>query len=156
MTLLQGASDIKMRELILAKKEHLPLIAELEKATFCEPWSEKSLELFLTDSAFCVACLDGKALLSYCTVTTVLDEAQIINVATNLVHRGKGLASEVLKFVFDECKKRNIISISLEVRESNESAIALYNSLGFSVAGLRKNFYTNPSENAFVMIKNLD
>ncbi|MBO5716019.1 MAG: ribosomal protein S18-alanine N-acetyltransferase [Clostridia bacterium] len=145
-----------MREVILAQREHLPAVAELEKATFFEPWSEKSLELFLTDGAFCVACVDSEVLFSYCTVTCVLDEAQIINVATDSEHRGRGLAREVLEFVFDECKKRNITSISLEVRESNAPAIALYNSLGFSMAGVRKNFYTNPRENALVMIKNLD
>ena len=150
------ASDIKMRELMLAKREQLPLVAELEKATFFEPWSEKSLELFITDAGFCAVAVENDELLSYCTVTCVLDEAQIINVATNLAHRGKGIAAEVIKFVFDECKKRGIISISLEVRESNESAISLYEKLGFDRVGTRKNFYTNPRENALVMIKNLD
>ena len=145
-----------MKEILLAKREHLSLVAELEAATFFEPWSEKSLELFLTDGGFCVVSLEDGALLSYCTVTTVLDEAQIINVATNSAHRRRGLSREVLTLVFDECKKRKITSISLEVRESNEGAIALYTSLGFTVAGVRKSFYSNPRENALVMIKNLD
>ena len=145
-----------MKEILLAKMAHLPLIADLERATFFEPWSEKSLELFLTDAGFCAVCVDGEALLSYCTVTNVLDEAQIINVATNSAQRGRGYAREVLQFVFDECKKRKITSISLGVRESNEGAIALYTTLGFTIVGVRKNFYTNPRENGLVMIKNLD
>lgn len=142
-----------MRKIVLAEKEHLPLIAKLEKEVFTEPWSEKSLELCLTEKAFCVCCFEDEILASYCTLITVLDEAQIINVATNLAYRNQGLAKAVLEFVFDECVKRGITIISLEVRESNLPAISLYESLGFSIEGKRKNFYTNPRENAFVMIK---
>lgn len=145
-----------MSEIILADRKHLALVADLEKETFFDPWSEKSLELFLTQDAFCALCMDGDKLASYCTVTTVLDEAQIINVATSNSYKGRGKASSVLEFVFDECKKRKITSISLEVREGNIAAISLYEKLGFAVAGKRKDFYKNPRENALVMIKNLD
>jgi ribosomal-protein-alanine N-acetyltransferase len=65
-------------------------------------------------------------------------------------------AKDVLLKVFEECTKRGIVFISLEVRESNVPAISLYQSLGFTIEGTRKNFYSNPRENAFVMIKNLD
>jgi ribosomal-protein-alanine N-acetyltransferase len=145
-----------MKNIILASKEHLPFIANIEKEVFSEPWSEKSLELCLTEKAFCVCCLEDDVLLSYCTVITVLDEAQIINVATTQKFRGKGCAKAVLEAVFDECRKREITIISLEVRESNLPAISLYQSLGFKVEGKRKDFYKNPRENALVMIKNLD
>lgn len=145
-----------MSEVILAKREHLPLVAELERSTFHEPWSESALELFLGENAFCAICVDGGALTSYCTVTTVLDEAQIINVATDICHRGKGFAASVLEFVADECKNRGINLISLEVRESNSIAIALYERYGFEIAGKRKDFYKNPRENALVMLKKLD
>ncbi len=143
-----------MREILIAKKEHLPLVAELEKETFSAPWTEKSLEFFLDELNFCMLLLEGEELASYCTVSTVLDEAQIINVATASSFKRMGMAVSVLNAVFDECKKRGIVSISLEVRESNEGAIALYKKLGFEQLGLRKNFYTDPTENALVMVKN--
>ena len=143
-----------MIEIALAKKEHLSLIASLERATFSSPWSEKSLEFFLEELNFCVVLLNDGKLASYCTVSTVLDEAQIINVATDIRLKRLGFAESVLKAVFDECVRRSITSISLEVRESNESAIALYKKLGFEVLGKRKNFYTEPIENALVMVKN--
>ena len=145
-----------MKSIALAKKEHLPLVARLEKDIFADPCSERGLELFLTDGAFCVCCFEEDTLVSYCTVVTVLDEAQIINVATSSSHRGRGYAKDVLCAVFDECKKREITSISLEVRESNVPATTLYNSFGFKAMGKRKDFYKNPRENALVMIKNLD
>ena len=145
-----------MRKIILAQKEHLSLVAEIEKAVFSEPWSEKSLELCLTDSAFCICCFEDDELASYCTLITVLDEAQIINVATHPDFRGRGCAKEVLKALDIECKKRDINIISLEVRESNMPAISLYQHLGFGIEGKRKDFYKNPRENALVMIKKLD
>ena len=145
-----------MRKIVIAQKEHLCAIAELEKITFCEPWSENALELFLVEPNFCVVCFENDALASYCTVTTVLDEAQIINVATDTCFKRMGYAKDVLKRFFSECKDKNIRSISLEVRESNIPAINLYEELGFVIAGKRKDFYKNPRENAFVMIKNLD
>ena len=145
-----------MRMITLAKKEHLSLIADIEQMIFSEPWSEKSLELCLTDKAFCICCFEDETLTSYCTVITVLDEAQIINVATSTDFRGMGYAKTVIEAVFAECYKRGINSISLEVRESNVPAISLYQSFGFKIEGKRKDFYKNPRENAFVMIKNLD
>ena len=145
-----------MRKIVLAEKEHLPLVANIEKEVFAEPCSEKGLELFVSDKAFCVCCFEDDNLASYCTLITVLDEAQIINVATSPAFRGKGYAKEVMNAVFDECKNRGIAFISLEVRESNIPAISLYNSFGFAVQGKRKDFYKNPRENALVMTKNLD
>lgn len=144
-----------MREIVIAQREHIPLIALLEVKTFHDPWSERALELFLTDGGFCVACLENDVLCAYCTVTTVLDEAQIINVATDEKFKRQGCARMVINRVLDECISRGISYISLEVRESNESAIALYSSLGFSVAGKRNGFYQSPRENALVMVKKI-
>ena len=158
MTILsRERSDIKMREIYLSKAEHIKAIAEIEKSTFTHPASENALKMFVEgNDAFCVVLLEDGDLGSYCTVTTVLDEAQIINVATAEQYKRQGCADAVISGVIDECKRRDIVSISLEVRESNVPAIALYEKLGFVVAGKRKNFYTDPRENALVMIKNLD
>lgn len=147
---------INMANIILAKKEHLSRIAHLEKEIFSEPCSENGLEIFLNERNFCTLALEDGVPVSYCTVVTVLDEAQIINVATSSDFRGRGYAKAVLEGVFEECKKRGISFISLEVRESNLPAISLYQSLGFTTEGKRKDFYKNPRENALVMIKNLD
>ena len=145
-----------MKKIVLAQKEHLPLVANIEKAVFTDPCSEKGLELFISDKSFCVCCFEDDVLTSYCTLITVLDEAQIINVATDPNFRGRGYAKEVINAVFEECKKREITFISLEVRESNDIATKLYTSFGFTIEGKRKDFYKNPRENALVMIKNLD
>ena len=145
-----------MKKILLAQKEHLPLVANIEKAVFTDPCSEKGLEIFLEEKNLCVCCFEDDTLTAYCTLVTVLDEAQIINVATAPDFRGRGYAKEVISAVFEECKKREIAFISLEVRESNDIATKLYTSFGFTIEGKRKDFYKNPKENALVMIKNLD
>ena len=145
-----------MKKILLAKKEHLCLVADIEKIVFTDPCSESGLEIFLDERNFCICCFEDDTLVSYCTLLTVLDEAQIINVATHPDYRGQGNAKKVINAVLDECKKRGINLISLEVRESNASAIALYTSFGFTIEGKRKDFYKKPRENALVMIKKLD
>lgn len=143
-------------EIKLAGREHLAAISALEEATFEEPWSERALELFVGEDNFAVVAVSEDKLISYCTVTAVLDEAQIINVATDKEHRGKGYAKRVLEAVIDECQRRGAVSLSLEVRVSNSGAVSLYEKHGFSVAGKRKDFYRAPREDALVMIKNLE
>ncbi len=146
-----------MKKAIVAKKEHISLIANLEKKTFVHPWSESSLSSFFeTESALYIVAMEGNELASYCTMLIVLDEVQIINVATNEKYKRQGYADAVISLALDEALRRGLNTISLEVRESNVPAIALYEKFGFVVAGERKDFYTNPRENALVMIKNLD
>lgn len=145
-----------MVEIKLAQREHLPLIAEIENQSFVSPWTEQGLKLFLRDNAFAVCCFEDEVLVSYCTVITVLDEAQIANVATAPSYRGKGYAKLVIEAVLEESQKRGMHVVTLEVRESNRPAINLYESFEFGVEGIRKNFYTKPTENAFVMVNYLD
>ncbi|MBQ9978538.1 MAG: ribosomal protein S18-alanine N-acetyltransferase [Clostridia bacterium] len=146
-----------MARVILGDKSHASFIASIEACTFTHPQSEGSLaEFFASERNFSVLCFEGDELVSYCTVTTVLDEAQIINVATSEHYKRRGCAHMVMTRVLEECEKRGITLISLEVRESNASAISLYEKLGFLTAGKRRDFYRDPRENALVMIKNSD
>ena len=145
-----------MREVILAREEHIPQIAALEQATFTTPWSESSLRMFFEiEGCFVAICLEDGELASYCTVILVLDEVQIINVATAEKYKRQGCADDVIDLVLKESKRRNIENLSLEVRVSNEPAISLYEKYGFTIAGRRKDFYEKPKEDAFVMIKYL-
>lgn len=156
-TRFRERSVTDMKSILLADESHAPLIAALEACTFSHPQSEKSLvEFFKSERNFAVVCLENRELVSYCTLTSVLDEAQIINVATAVEYKRQGCAKAIFERIFEECMRKGIISISLEVREGNLPAISLYEDLGFSVAGKRKDFYTDPRENALIMIKNLD
>ncbi len=136
--------------------EHLAGIARLEALTFAEPWSESALALLLSDTALGFVCLDDEACpVAYVGMLTVLDEGQITNVATHPDYRRRGLADSLLRALLAEARERRLSTLSLEVRESNRAAIALYEKHGFFVAGKRNNFYKNPREHALVMLCNL-
>lgn len=126
-------------------------VAALEKAVFKSPWSEKSLELLCSKTAFGFAALEGDVVIAYGGMLTVLDEGQITNIATHPDCRRQGLAARVLCALLDEARARGIASVTLEVRVSNAAAIALYEKFGFVVVGKRPRFYTQPTEDALIM-----
>lgn len=84
-------------------------------------------------------------------ISRVLDEAEILNFAVPSRLRRQGYGENLLKSVLEILKNEGICSVFLDVRESNESAIKLYKKVGFENAGIRKNFYRNPCENALLM-----
>lgn len=142
-----------MMELALITPAHLPQLAELERLAFAIPWSEQSLSLLCGDTAFGFVCLEQGIVTAYCGMLTVLDEGQITNIATHPDARRQGLGERVTRALVEYGENNGISFFSLEVRESNFAAIALYEKLGFKKAGIRKNFYKLPVENAVIMIK---
>lgn len=133
--------------------EHIRQIALLEKECFSSPWSENALseELGNVNSHFLVAV--NEELFGYIGVQEICGESYITNVAVFGKHRKKGIGRNLLRAAVDGAKSRGCEFITLEVRESNKSAIFLYESEGFEVAGIRKNFYSDPIENGIIYTK---
>ena len=141
-----------MNEVRILCESDLAQIAEIERFCFSEPWSEKSLELLLKDTNFgLVALCDGRVA-AYVGVISVAPEGEITNVATHPDFRRRGLASALLEALKREAAERGIESIFLEVRRSNTAARELYQKQGFEVIGERKGFYSNPKEDAILMV----
>ena len=137
-------------------EEHIDEVARIERDTFSEPWSRESLRLLCTEDYPSFVMSDGDKVFGYVSAARSLDELQIINVAVRPEHRGKGYAKALLEWVENYCAQSGVLSISLEVRESNAAAIGLYSVCGYEICGKRKGFYRLPREDALVMIKNLD
>ncbi len=150
-----SAIDLMNIKIKIMSAEHISCVAKIERECFSAPWSEESLGLFLTDSGFCVVALDGERVLGYVSAMCVLDEAQIVNVAVTQSARRQGIAKELLHAFEREAAARKIVSLSLEVRESNGAARELYRTDGWLDVGVRKNFYSSPREDGIVMIKSL-
>lgn len=129
-------------------------VSKLEKQSFSMPWSEQALEkeIFNKDSLFCVCEIDKK-IIGYAGMYYVYTEGDITNIAIDKKYQGKGYAKELLNYMFELANSRGIKEFTLEVRVSNMNAIKLYEKLGFENVGVRKNFYDNPKEDAYIMWK---
>lgn len=137
----------------LLEAAHLPMVAELEALCFDRPWSEQALGHLLQDGNFGVVALKDGRVSAYAGLVVALDEGEITNVATHPDFRRQGCARAVLLSLLDEAKTRGLCRVSLEVRESNAGARALYESLGFALCGRRKNFYSQPREDGLILEK---
>lgn len=128
--------------------EYIRDAAEIERQCFSSPWSEEQLfeELKNPCARFYVAVENGRAV-GYAGLYNVCGEGDIARVAVLPEYRKSGVAKAVLNHAFDD----DLTEIFLDVRESNIPAISLYHSLGFKDIGIRKNYYSNPDENAVLM-----
>ena len=133
---------------------HAKEVAEIEKEAFSEPWSEKAL-LDSLDKGIFLVFLENDSVLGYAGAYCVGDEAAVTNVAVKAERRGEGIGKTLVESLIRRAEALGLDKISLEVRVSNTPAIKLYEKLGFETAGVRKNFYSSPREDAFVLIHNL-
>ena len=135
-------------------EHHVSQIALLERECFADPWSQQSIasELHNPLSLWLVA-QEGQTLLGYVGSQTCLDETDMMNVAVHPNFRRQGVARALILALTEELKKRGSHCLTLEVRASNDPARALYESLGFVLAGTRQNYYHKPKEDALILRK---
>ncbi|MBO5727842.1 MAG: ribosomal protein S18-alanine N-acetyltransferase [Oscillospiraceae bacterium] len=141
-------------EIVPMDRGHIPQILALEQACFSMPWTENMLEDALFDPNACfIVAEDGEGgVLGYAGLHAILDEGYIDNVAVEEAARRHGVASALLD-VFCRFGEVNLAFLTLEVRASNQPAIALYEKHGFQRAGLRKGYYQHPREDAVIMTR---
>lgn len=137
-------------------KSDAPMLAVLEKECFSCPWSEESFfECLGNERFYFVGLFENDELVGYGGLATVLDEGDVANIAVRSDKRGQGFGKMLLNALCDEAEKRGVVYLHLEVRESNAPARHLYESFGFTIDGIRKNYYAKPQENAVLMTKKL-
>ena len=134
--------------------DDIPAVGEIERQSFSIPWSENAFEesLGYSHAIFLVAAYQEK-IVGYCGMYQVFQEGDIINVAVMPEYRKQGVGRCLMEGMIQAALERNILDLTLEVRESNEAAKRLYVSFGFESVGVRKNFYEKPKENAIIMWK---
>ena len=138
--------------IINAGAEHLEQIERLEDECFSLPWTRDFILSQLPDERhiFLVA-VSGGQLLGYVGMMYVLDEGYISNVAVAKDFRRQGIADALIDELTRRAEKLSLAFMTLEVRESNAPAIALYKKHGFTEVGKRKNYYDLPREDALLM-----
>ena len=133
---------------------HVSQVAQLEAICFSDPWSEKSVASELTNKlALWLVAVEDDRVAGYIGSQTVLDETDMMNVAVHPDYRRQGIARDLVLGLVDALAKKDVNSLTLEVRASNMPAIALYAQLGFTQVGMRPNYYRNPKENALILRK---
>ena len=140
-----------MIEIIRMNESHVSAVAELERQNFSEPWPEIAVRSELTNklALWLVAVEDG-VVAGYVGSQTVLQEADMMNIAVADTHRRRGIARMLVEELI---RQLDAYQLTLEVRASNVPAIALYEKLGFTQVGLRKNYYHKPKEDALILRK---
>lgn len=134
------------------QKGDVAAVAALEAQIFSMPWSAAGFaDTLLREDVIFLVAYEQDELLGYVGIYCTLDEGEITNVAVAPSARRRGIARALLTELKQQLACRNVAQIVLEVRVSNEPAIRLYEQMGFSVLGVRKNFYEKPTEDAYIM-----
>ena len=135
---------------------HVPQIAQLEKLCFSDPWSKNSIASELNSRlSDWLVVTEGEQVVAYVGSQTVIDSSDMMNIAVHPDFRRRGIAEMLVAALEEQLRQRGSKMLLLEVRDSNVPAIALYEKLGFHQAGLRKNYYRNPKEDARILRKEL-
>ena len=145
-----------MLEIRIAKEQENEEIARLEQEIFPDPWSLTALRDTWNQKQAQIlgAWLDGQ-MAGYVIVYFAADESEIARIAVDEKFRRQGVAGALLDEMERVLAGKGIARLMLDVRKSNAAALRFYLSRGFKEDGVRKNFYTNPIEDAILMSRRL-
>ena len=143
-------------KIVPMEQAHVATITALETVCFSDPWQESAIasELVNPLSLWLVALEDG-AVCGYIGSQTCGEESDMMNLAVAPEYRRKGVAQKLTEELSRRLVEQGSHCLSLEVRESNSAAIALYEKLGFTQVGRRPNYYFHPQEAALILRKEL-
>jgi ribosomal-protein-alanine N-acetyltransferase len=140
----------------ISASEDLDAVAELEAASFTNPWTREMLERELQRSDVArvyVLRTAGYRVAAFCACWIVHDELHINTIAVQADLRRQGLATMLMQGLLEQAAAEGVERAYLEVRQSNLPAQRLYESLGFALAGVRRRYYTHPEEDALVLTR---
>lgn len=133
--------------------QDIDAVCIIDQQSFPNPWSKEIFyqELLHNDYALYLLMIHNEHVIGYSGMWIIADEAHITNIAVLPKYRGKKLGEALLKKTIEVAKKHEATSMTLEVRVSNVIAQNLYKKFGFQIGGLRKRYYTDNHEDAYVM-----
>ena len=143
-------ADLTLERLARPDGADLARISALESDSFSNPWSPEALATMLRgDITRVYVARDAEnAIVAFCACWVIGEELHINTVAVARTHRRRGIATRLLQHVLNATGARRA---TLEVRESNRAAIALYEKLGFRQTAVRKEYYRDPVENGLIL-----
>lgn len=132
--------------------QHVDEVVKIEQQLYSDPWSKKSFLYEVMGNQFSapsIMLLDNK-IIGYCIVWKIFGEFHIANIAIHPNYQGNGYGTYFLTEIMKE--NDGLEYAILEVRETNHTAIHIYEKLGFVKISKRFSYYSN-GENALVMRK---
>ncbi len=136
----------------LLRKEDALAAAELEMANYSLPWTERAFLDALDRDYYLFLKAEAEGVFAGCCgYMRSFETGEITNVTVRQEYRRQGIARRMLLELMEQGRREGIERFTLEVRRSNESAIALYHSLGFRTEGVRKGYYESPREDALIL-----
>jgi ribosomal-protein-alanine N-acetyltransferase len=139
-----------------ATRADLPALAALERGVFSDPWTIEQLGAAMDwPGAVALVAEDAGAIVGYVLGRLIVDEAEILSIATIVERRREGIGRRLLGAVMATMIERGAHAVWLEVRISNGAARELYQSAGFAAAGVRRGYYRLPTEDALVLRREL-
>lgn len=157
-TIFEGMEDFCISRMT----EHdLLEVVEIEEASDLSRWGwnayhselmhEGAVLMFVARELESENLNSGRSLKGFIAARLIADELHVNNVGVREEYRGQRIGSALLKTVLNEARRLGAKSAFLEVRASNSPAQALYERCGFGVTGRRRNYYSEPTEDALVM-----
>jgi ribosomal-protein-alanine N-acetyltransferase len=139
----------RMRETDLAE------VRTIETLSFSNPWSDNTFrgEIQNASISFPMVVVEkpGDRVVGYVIYWRIREDVQLNNVAVHPDFRGRGIGEALMRHVIEKVRANGATFITLEVRPSNAAGLALYKKLAFEILGTRKNYYTHPDEDAYLM-----
>jgi len=128
----------------------------LENECFSVPWSRSIIKREIADKHIRSFMLyENGTAVGYTFLRHIINEGHIENIAVHPDFRGRGFAGMLMETLINEAKVLEMIGLTLEVRQGNRAAMALYHKYKFYVSGYRRGYYTEPTEDAVIMYKDL-
>ena len=145
-----------MIDLRTMTENDIPRVSELERMIFTDPWSEKVYrETFAIEGVEYVVAVecanDREEIVGAAGVRNIVGTGEITNVMVLPGYRRRGIAERMVRELIVRGKALGAEEFTLEVRAGNDTAIRLYERLGFVSEGIRPDFYNNPKEDAVIM-----
>jgi len=140
-------------DIVNTENWHIDDIIVIEKLSFTIPWTKNAFLHELQNNKFAVylSAKMGDRIVGYAGMWKIFDEGHITNVAVHPEFRRMGIGSMLLERLINLAKRDGITKMTLEVRQSNKAAQALYKKYGFKAAGIRKEYYADNGEDAVIM-----
>jgi ribosomal-protein-alanine N-acetyltransferase len=137
-----------------ANHAHVPKIIELEQICFSSPWPPELIyeDICINNNIYYVLKLQDE-MIGYAGMSVIIDEAHLTNVCVHPDYRAQGFGKWFMQKMIEIAVSEGAQSMTLEVRVSNAAAIEMYKDLGFSVEGVRKKYYNDNREDAYIMWK---